>query len=174
MGFEKDSHTMRMKHGFQRISDLLADPFLNGKALGEYPHQPRQFGDADNVLVGDITNISHPVERKSMVFTQSKEWDRSLNYLTKAAIRLAMTFSVKNAQKLGVAIISFRAVEKRLDKTTRSIFCRLRVQVKAERGKYLCGISFELVKLFIRYLPFTQFHCRKVFNIIGIIVNVHC
>lgn len=35
MRFKIYSHTVGMKHGFQSISELLTDPFLHRKALGE-------------------------------------------------------------------------------------------------------------------------------------------
>ena len=84
-----------------------------------------------------------------------------------------MTFGVKDAQKLGIAIVAFRCIKERLDKTTGRIFRRGRVQIKAERGKYLCSITFELVKLLLRYLAHLQLHCRKIFGIIGIVMDVH-
>ena len=84
-----------------------------------------------------------------------------------------MTFGVKDSQQLWVAIVAFCRVKQRLDETLRRIFRCRRVQIKAECRKYLCRISFELVKLFVRYLAHLQLHGRKIFDIIGIVMNVH-
>ena len=78
---------MRVQHGLQCIRDLLADPFLYGKTPGEQPHQAGELGNANDVLVSDVTNISRAIEWKRVVFAQSKEADRALDNLADPAVR---------------------------------------------------------------------------------------
>ena len=84
-----------------------------------------------------------------------------------------MAFSLKYPQQFWVAIVAFRGIEERLDETTRRIFRGWQVQVETESGEDLSGIPFEFEILFVADLSPLQFHGRKVFIIIGIIMDLH-
>jgi hypothetical protein len=58
MSFQKNGHTVWMKYCFQCIRDLLTDPFLHCEAFGEKPNQTGQFGNANDALMSDVSNIS--------------------------------------------------------------------------------------------------------------------
>jgi len=60
MRFQIHRHAMRMQHRVEGVRHLLPDPFLDSKPLGKQVHQPRQLGDADDVLVGDVANVRIP------------------------------------------------------------------------------------------------------------------
>ena len=81
VSFKKNRHAVRMQHGLQSICNLLTDPFLHRKAFGKDPHETRQLGNADDVFVGNVTNIGIAVKWKSMVFAKRKKGDGSLQYL---------------------------------------------------------------------------------------------
>jgi hypothetical protein len=67
MRFQVYSDAMGMEHRFEGIGHLLPDPFLNGEAFGKQVHKPRQLGDADDILVCDITNVCIAEEGESMM-----------------------------------------------------------------------------------------------------------
>ena len=58
---------MRMEHPFQGICYLLPDPFLDGEPLGEQVHQPGQLGDAENILMRDVTDVRIAEEGEGVV-----------------------------------------------------------------------------------------------------------
>ncbi len=74
---------MRFHHDRQGICDLCPNPFLYRKAFGEQPYKAGQFGDADNVIIGDVANVGMPVKWKSMVFTQGEKLNGTLDHLDK-------------------------------------------------------------------------------------------
>src|SRR5690349_22095301 len=102
---------MRMKHGVQSICNLLTNPFLYRKTLGEKPYHPGQLGNANDVLMGNVSNVRHAVERKGMVLTQRIKGDWSLNDLAEPTVRLAAAFRTKNPQKLWITVIAFSGIE---------------------------------------------------------------
>jgi hypothetical protein len=58
---------MGMEHPFKGICYLLPDPFLDGEPLGEQVHEPGQLGDAEDILVRDVTYISIAEEGEGVV-----------------------------------------------------------------------------------------------------------
>ena len=115
---------MWMKHGVQSICNLLTDPFLYCKTFGEKPYHAGELGNPDNVFVGNVSNVRHPIERESMVFTQRIKGNGALDYLAKIAIRFATAFRVKDAQELGIALISFSSIKQCLNKASWGILRR--------------------------------------------------
>ena len=81
IGLQVDRHAMRLEHCLQRVGDLLADPFLHRKALSEEADEPRQFGDANDLLVGDVPDVGVPVEWQGVVLTERVELYGSLDNL---------------------------------------------------------------------------------------------
>lgn len=59
----------------QLIGDLDPDPLLDREAPGEDSHQPGQFGDADDLLMSDVADVSVPVERERVMLAQREEFD---------------------------------------------------------------------------------------------------
>jgi len=68
--FQYDRHTMRFEHFLKGVSHLLTDPFLHRKAACEQPQQAGQFGQSDDVFVGNVTNVSFSIKGKNMVFAK--------------------------------------------------------------------------------------------------------
>ncbi len=64
VGFQVDGHAVGVQHGLQRIGDLLPDPLLDREAPRKEPHQAGQLGNADDVLVGDVTDIGRADRRE--------------------------------------------------------------------------------------------------------------
>src|SRR4030067_1344151 len=81
-----DRHTMRMKHVFQCVSNLMPDPFLDSEPFSKQPHQPGQLGDTDDILVGDIPDVGVTKERESGVLAQREEINWALNDLAEGTI----------------------------------------------------------------------------------------
>src|SRR5215211_3505728 len=171
--FQKNSDPVRMQHGLQRVGDLLADPLLYGEALRKEPHQAGQLRDADDIFMSDIAHIRLAVKGESMVFTQSKERDRSFYDLADAAVRFAAALGVKDSQQLRVAVITFGRIKKRLDKSPRGIFGPGRVQIQSECRKDLGGVALELVELLLRNFAHLQIHCLAVCKIVRVVMDVH-
>src|SRR5574341_84381 len=122
MSLKKNGYAMGVKHGFQCIRNLLTDPLLYRKALGKEPHEAGQLGDADDVLMSNVTNISLAVKWKGVVFTKRKKGDGSLYNLAEATVRFAPAFRVEDSQQFWVAIIAFRRIKKCLNESPRCIF----------------------------------------------------
>src|ERR1051326_5017314 len=119
MGFEIHGDTVGLKHRIQGISDLLPDPFLHRKTLGEQAHEAGELRNTDNVLVSDISHVGMPVERECVVLTEPKKLDRSLNHLAQAAVWSTTTFGGKHRQQFGIAIIAFGRIKQSLQKALR-------------------------------------------------------
>src|SRR5688572_31463698 len=109
--FKINGNTVRMQHGIQRVCNLLTDPFLYCKTFGEKPYHPGELRNSNDVLMGNVSNISHAVEGKSMMLAQRIKGDRSLYDLAKPAVRLAAAFGTKNPQKFGITIIAFCCIK---------------------------------------------------------------
>jgi hypothetical protein len=43
MGLQVNRNAMRMQHPFERVCNLLPDPFLNGESFSEQVHEPCQL-----------------------------------------------------------------------------------------------------------------------------------
>jgi len=56
-----------LKHAIERLRDLAAHPFLDGEAPAEQPHEPRQLGDPDDVLVCDVADEGVAIEGKCVM-----------------------------------------------------------------------------------------------------------
>src|SRR5262249_11450627 len=98
MRFQKNRDTVWMQHSFQRICNLLTNPFLHGKALGKEAYEAGQFGNANDVFVRDITNICHTIKREGMMLAKRKEGNGTFDHLAQTTIRFAAAFSIKDAQ----------------------------------------------------------------------------
>ena len=65
MRLQVHGDAMRMEDRFEGISHLLPDPFLDGEPFGEQAHEPCQLGDADDILVCDVTDVRIAKEGKT-------------------------------------------------------------------------------------------------------------
>src|SRR5947209_12383179 len=79
MGFEIHGYTVGLKHRIQGISDLLPDPFLHRKTLGEQAHEAGELRNTDDVLMSDISDIGMTIKRERVVLTKGKKLDCRLN-----------------------------------------------------------------------------------------------
>ena len=59
MRFQVHRQTVWLEHRIEAGDNLLPQPFLDRETLRKQPYQPRQFGDADDVLVRDIAPQIH-------------------------------------------------------------------------------------------------------------------
>src|SRR4030088_3104930 len=48
---------MGLQDANQLVDDLHANPLLDREPASEYAHQPRELGDADDLLVRDVADI---------------------------------------------------------------------------------------------------------------------
>jgi hypothetical protein len=69
MCLEVDRYAMRLEHRCQGLRDLLADPLLDREALGEQAHEAGKLGDANDVLVSNISHVGVTVKWERMVLT---------------------------------------------------------------------------------------------------------
>src|SRR5579883_1308098 len=106
VGFEIDRDAMWLEHHVQSIGDLTPETLLNGKPLGEKPHQPRQLGNADKMLVGNVADVSVSVKGKGVVLAQGVKLDRPLDDLAEPAIRATLTLGVEHLEQFGIAFIA--------------------------------------------------------------------
>src|SRR5512147_2587997 len=102
MSLEEYRHPVRVQHSFQCVRNLLTDPLLDGKALGEETDHAGQLGDADDVFVSNVPYISVAVKRKGMMFAERVEGNGSLQNLAEMAVRVSPAFSIEDAQQLGI------------------------------------------------------------------------
>ena len=59
MSFKIYGYTVRMKHGFQSVRNLLTFPFLHGEAFGEDPNQAgQQRNSGGNYLTLPFIEVS--------------------------------------------------------------------------------------------------------------------
>src|SRR5437763_10659389 len=120
MGLEIDGDAVRREHRFQGIGDLLADAFLDGKALGKQAHEPGELGNANDVLVRDVSDVGMPMKRERVVLTQTKKVDGSLDHLAQPAIRTAAALRLERGEQFGIDRVSFGYVEHGVQKALRS------------------------------------------------------
>src|SRR2546423_15717556 len=111
MCFEIYGDAVRLKRRIQGIGDLLPGPFLYRKALGKQAYETRELGNANNVLVSDISYVGMPVKRECMVLTEREKLDRPLDQLAQTAVWPTTTFGLKDREQFGVAIIAFSRVK---------------------------------------------------------------
>jgi hypothetical protein len=60
---------VRLENADESVRYLLADALLHREATRKHSHEPRQLRDPDDVLVGDISNMSVTMEGKGMMLT---------------------------------------------------------------------------------------------------------
>src|SRR3979411_2493610 len=54
---EVDGNAVGLQAAGERLGDLAADSLRNGEPPSEEPYQPRELGDADDVLVSDVAQV---------------------------------------------------------------------------------------------------------------------
>src|SRR4029077_17139706 len=72
-GFEVNGNTVGLQNAREPLCDLAAEPLLNGEAPSEEAHQSREFGYADDVLVGNVTEIRMTKEGEGVVLAERIE-----------------------------------------------------------------------------------------------------
>ena len=86
MSVQVHRYTMRLEHCVKSICNLLPQPFLHSKALCKQSHKPGELGNADDMLVRDISDRGMPVKGQSVVLTEREKRDRPFNHLAQAAV----------------------------------------------------------------------------------------
>src|SRR2546423_5384705 len=107
------------KTPIERIDDLAAQPLLHREAAGIQPDDSSQFGKPDDALVRDVADPGLAKEGEGMMLADGMEWNRTLHDLADAAIGALIAFRRKRGHQPGIAFVSFRSVEERLDEATR-------------------------------------------------------
>ena len=74
------------------VPGVLPYPFLYRKALDKKAHQACELGDANDLLMSDVTDIGASVKRQGVVLAEPKKLDLVLNHLAQAAIWPTVTF----------------------------------------------------------------------------------
>ena len=59
----------------QRVRDLLAEAFLHCEAAREQSHESRELRDADDLVAGDVCDMSDSVERQRVVLAETDKGD---------------------------------------------------------------------------------------------------
>ena len=85
---EPDGDAARADKLQQRVRDLLADPLLHGEAPRVETHEPGQFGDAEDLLAGDVGDVGGAVEGDGVVFAEGEKGDRALDDLAMPAVHV--------------------------------------------------------------------------------------
>src|SRR6266700_2167095 len=67
---EVHRNTVRLKDTHELVSDLDTDALLDGETPCEYPHQPGQLGDPDDLFVGDVSDVRMPVKRQCVMLAE--------------------------------------------------------------------------------------------------------
>src|SRR5260370_30459586 len=105
---------MRLQQTRELVGDLDPDALLDGEAASKDAHEPRQLGDADDLLVRDVADVRMPVERERVVLAQREEFDGTLDRLRDAAVRAATAFGREGREQLGIAFVPVGGVEQRV------------------------------------------------------------
>jgi hypothetical protein len=58
-----DRHAVRLKYLYERVCDLLADPFLHSKTFRKQSNKPREFRNSNDVFVSNVTDVRLTIER---------------------------------------------------------------------------------------------------------------
>src|SRR2546425_11949096 len=83
-------------------------------------------------------------KRQNMVFAQRSEIDRPLDDLHRGSILGAINaFPLEDDLDIGIAVISFGDIDKRLDPTVRSSFACLTIKIHAQAAEDLRHALFE-------------------------------
>jgi hypothetical protein len=53
-------HTVRLENPLQPVGKLPPETFLHREATREQPHQARELGQPEDVLVGDVADVGRP------------------------------------------------------------------------------------------------------------------
>src|SRR4029077_13040969 len=110
---EVDGNPMSLQDARERLCDLAAEPFLYGEAPGEETHQPRELGDADDVLVGNVTHIGMTEEGEGVMLAERVEGNRAVDHLADLAVRTTFAFGREGGHQFGIALVALRRVEHR-------------------------------------------------------------
>src|ERR1700704_5046297 len=69
---EVHSNAMRLEDAHQLVRDLHPDALLDGEPSREHANQPRQLGDPDDLLMGDVGDVSVAMKRKRVVLAEGE------------------------------------------------------------------------------------------------------
>src|SRR5215216_6152240 len=116
-----------------RQSDARSVPGLQNASRKDAPGG--SASNADDIFVGNITDIRLAIEGQGMVLAQRKKGDGALDDLAEVTVWFAMAFCFEHFQKFRVAIITFGGIKERPNETPRRIFCRRCVQIQAQCRK---------------------------------------
>ena len=147
MGLQIDGGPVWLEHRGERIGDLLPDAFLHCKAPGEQPHEAGELGNADDVLVCDVSDIRLPVKGQRVVLTDPDKGDRPLNDLTQGAVRPTATLGLKHGEQFGIALIAFGGIKQSLQKPSWRFLSRWCMQVEPKGRKDFGQITLEHLHL---------------------------
>src|SRR5512140_835164 len=106
MRLQVDRDAVRLEHPVESIRNLLPDPFLNSETFGEQMHEPCQLGDADDVFVGDVTDVRITEEGQGMMLAQGKEADWTFDHLAQMAVWFAAAFGLEGFDQLRIPVVA--------------------------------------------------------------------
>src|SRR5207245_4141822 len=101
-----DGDAVGLEDARERRGDLASHPLLNGEPPGEETHQPGELGDADDVLVGDVTQVGVAEERKGVMLAQRMKGYRPFDHLAQVAVRTALAFRRNGSDQLVIALVT--------------------------------------------------------------------
>src|SRR6266852_9124962 len=61
----------------QEVCNLGRETLLDLRPAGKHLHEPCDFADPENPALGNVADVSDPMERQEMMFTKACEWDVS-------------------------------------------------------------------------------------------------
>nr|AAB82042.1 hypothetical protein [Synechococcus elongatus PCC 7942 = FACHB-805] len=74
-GFHDDGHTLRVEDFLHRLSNLAGQALLHLQTATVHLDDASQFAQADNLLVGDVSDVNFAHERQHVVFTKAEGGD---------------------------------------------------------------------------------------------------
>lgn len=75
LGFDDDADTLGLQDGFQCIADFLPHPFLDLEPSSEHIDDPRDFAEADDVLMRDVPHMDLAEEGEQVMLAEAEEFD---------------------------------------------------------------------------------------------------
>ena len=127
----------------QPVGDLLGDPLLHREPPRVEPHEPRQLGDAEDLVAGDVADVRAAVERQRVVLAERVEADRALDDLGMRALDAGGPLGREERAQLRVAVVARRRVVERAQEALRRVARARRVEVEAERLEDLGRVPLE-------------------------------
>ena len=131
-GPKMHDHTVRFDDPLQFVRYLLGYALLYGEPARIFAHDAREFRESNDLLMTQAPDIGLADKRQNMVLAQRSEIDRPLDYLHRGNVLGAIyAFSLEDDLNIGIAIIPFGHIDKRLNPSVRSSFAWLAIEIHA-------------------------------------------